>query len=272
MTTSFDLNAYFKRIGYSGNPSPTLETLNALHLRHAETIPFENLNPLLGWPVHLDSASLQEKLIHSRRGRYCFEQNALFKHALESIGFDVIGLSARVSWNVQPDEVLPRTHMLLHLRLDGQPYIADVGFRGVTLTAPLRLEVEKEQSTPHELFRLMSDNSEFILQAKLGDAWKTLYRFTLQEQLPSDYEMANWYTSCHPKSRFINRLMAARTAKDRRYALLNNEFVVRHVSGKTERQVLTTGAEIREVLQGPMGLSLPAAVELDGALDRIAFM
>jgi N-hydroxyarylamine O-acetyltransferase len=270
MTPSFDLNAYFKRIGYSGNPSPTLETLNALHLRHAITIPFENLNPLLGWPVHLDSASLQQKLINNRRGGYCFEQNALFKHALESIGFDVIGLSARVSWNVPPDEVLPRTHMLLHIRLDGQAYIADVGFGGVTLTAPLRLEPEKEQSTPHEPFRLMSDDSEFTLQARLGDTWKTLYRFTLQEQLPPDYEMANWYTSCHPKSRFINRLMAARAANDRRYALLDNEFIVRHLNGKTERQVLSSGADIREVLEGPMGLALPATPELEVALNRIA--
>src|SRR5262249_52711965 len=220
MTPSFDLDAYFKRIGYSEDPSPTLETLKAIHLRHALAIPFENLNPLLGWPVQLDSTSLQQKLIHSRRGGYCFEQNALFKHALESIGFDVMGLSARVSWSVPTDEVLPRTHMLLHINVEGQAYIADVGFGGLTLTAPLRLEVEREQSTPHEPFRLMSDLSEFILQARLDDTWKTLYRFTLQEQLPPDYEMANWYTACHPKSRFISRLIAARAATGKRYALL----------------------------------------------------
>jgi N-hydroxyarylamine O-acetyltransferase len=82
--------------------------------------------------------------------------------------------------------------------------------------------------------------------------------------------MANWYTSCHPKSRFINRLMAARAANDRRYALLDNEFIVRHLNGKTERQVLSSGADIREVLEGPMGLALPATPELEVALNRIA--
>src|SRR6185436_4192652 len=55
----FDLAAYFNRIGYSGIPSVTLETLCALHFHHALTIQFENLNPLLGWAVPLDIESLQ---------------------------------------------------------------------------------------------------------------------------------------------------------------------------------------------------------------------
>ena len=270
MTSAFDLDAYFNRIGYSGERSPTLGTLRGIHLHHTETIPFENLNPLLGWPVHLDGVSLQQKLIHSRRGGYCYEQNLLFKHALETIGFNVVGLAARVSWNTPEGVVLPRTHMLLRIDLEGQAFIADVGFGGQTLTAPLRLELEVEQSTPSEPFRLTSGGEEFVLQAKLGEAWKSLYRFTLQEQLLPDYEMANWYVSCHPKSRFVNGLIAARAARDRRYTLLNNEFAVHYRNGKTERRVLTTGIEIREVLQGPIGLTLPAAPELDTVLQRLA--
>jgi N-hydroxyarylamine O-acetyltransferase len=269
MTPAFDVEAYFNRIGFSGERSPTLETLRGIHARHPEAIPFENLNPLLGWPVQLDAVSLQQKLVHSRRGGYCYEQNLLFKHALETIGFKVTGLAARVSWNIPEDVVLPRTHMLLRIDLDGQPYIADVGFGGLTLTAPLRLELDTEQHTPHEPFRLTGDGAEFVLQAKLGEAWQSLYGFTLQEQLLRDYEMANWYVSCHPGSRFVNNLIAARTARDRRYALLNNEFAVHYLNGKTERRVLTTGAEIREVLQGPIGLTVPAAPELDTALQQL---
>ena len=270
MTPAFDLNAYFNRIGFSGERSPTLDTLRGIHLLHPETIPFENLNPLLGWPVHLDAASLERKLIHSHRGGYCYEQNLLFRHALETIGFNVTGLAARVSWNTPEDVVLPRTHMLLRIDLDGQAHIADVGFGGLTLTAPLRLELETEQPTPHGSFRLTAGGDEFVLQARLGDSWKTLYSFALQEQLLPDYEMANWYVSCHPKSRFVNGLIAARAARDRRYALLNNEFAVHYLNGKTERRVLTTVAEIREVLEGPFGLILPAAPELDSALQRLA--
>src|SRR5215471_15690789 len=222
--TALDLKAYLNRVGFSGVASPTLETLRDLHLRHAQTIPFENLNPLLGWPVQLDPASLERKLVQQVRGGYCYEQNLLFKHVLESIGFKVTGLAARVVWNTPVDVVLPRTHMLMRVDVGGQAYIADVGFGGLTLTAPLLLEAGIEQSTPHESFRLIRDGEEFIMQANLAGMWKPLYRFRLQEELLPDYEMANWYVSCHPKSRFVTGLIVARPAHNRRYALANNEF------------------------------------------------
>ena len=270
--TGFDLKAYLNRVGFSGAASPTIDTLQQLHLRHAQAIPFENLNPLLGWPVHLDSASLQEKLVQQRRGGYCYEQNLLFKHALESIGFKVTGLAARVVWNMPADAVLPRTHMLVRIDLDGQPYIGDVGFGGLTLTAPLLLEAGIEQFTPHESFRLIRDGEEFIMQANLAGAWKPLYRFELQEQLLPDYEMANWYVSRHPQSRFVNGLIAARPAHDRRYALANNEFSEHYVDGRTERRKLESVGEIRRVLEGPFGLTLPDPAELDVVLGRFVLL
>jgi N-hydroxyarylamine O-acetyltransferase len=266
--TAFDLKAYLKRVGFSGVTSPTLETLQQLHLRHAQTIPFENLNPLLGWPVQLDPAALQQKMVGQGRGGYCYEQNLLFKHVLESIGFKVTGLAARVVWNMPPDAVLPRTHMLVRIDLEGQAYIADVGFGGLTLTAPLLLEAGIEQSTPHESFRLIRDGEEFIMHANLGGTWKPLYRFSLQEQLLPDYEMANWYVSCHPKSRFVNGLIVARPAHDRRYALANNEFSEHYIDGRTERRKLESVGEIRRVLEGPFGLTLPDTPDLDAVLGR----
>ena len=63
VTPGFDLDAYFERIGYAGPRSATLDTLEAIHARHPQAIPFENLNPLLHWPVRLDAASLQRKLV-----------------------------------------------------------------------------------------------------------------------------------------------------------------------------------------------------------------
>src|SRR6185295_14972272 len=117
-----------------------------------------------------------------------------------------------------------------------------------------------------EPFRLIGDGEDFILQARLRETWNSLYSFSLQEQLLPDYEMANWYVSCHPKSLFVNALIAARVAEDRRYALLNNELAVHHLDGRTERRMLTTAGEIREVLQGPMGIAVPAVPELDAVL------
>lgn len=155
MTAAIDLDAYFQRIGYTGERTPTLDTLRALHVRHTEAIPFENLNPLLKWPVRLDAPSLEQKLVRDGRGGYCFEQNRLLRHVLEALGFSVKGLAARVVWNAPEGAITARTHMLLRVDLNEQPYIVDVGFGGQTLTGPLRLEPDTEQTTPHEPFRLL---------------------------------------------------------------------------------------------------------------------
>jgi N-hydroxyarylamine O-acetyltransferase len=269
MTTAIDLDDYFQRIGYAGARTPTLDTLRAIQLRHTETIAFENLNSLMRWPVRLDIESLQQKLVRDSRGGYCYEQNLLFCHVLKALGFQVTGLAARVLWNEPDAAITPRSHMLLCVELNEKPYIADVGFGILTPTGPLRLEPDIEQATPHEPFRLIWAGQEFVMQAKIHEDWKTLYRFDLQQQLEPDYEVSNWYISTHPDSIFVTGLMAARPATDCRYALRNNELTVHHLDGRTERHVIPNVAEMRATLESPFRITLPDAPELDSALARL---
>lgn len=269
MTAAIDLDAYFRRIGYAGERTPTLDTLRSIQACHTEAIAFENLNPLMGWPVRLDIESLQQKMVQDGRGGYCFEHNLLLKHALDALCFRVTGLAARVLWNAPEGTVSARSHMLLRVDLDGRPYIVDAGFGGVTLTGPLRLEANIEQATPHEPFRLVKAHDEFIEQVKIRGDWVSLYRFGLSEHLLPDYEMANWYLSTHPTSRFVAGLLAARAAPNRRYALLNNQMTVHHLNGGTERRILTSVAEMRETLESAFRVVLPETPELDAALSRL---
>ena len=263
-----DLGAYFSRIGFSGPRIPTLATLRELQLAHAQSIAFENLNPLLGWPVALDLASIEEKLVRSRRGGYCFEQNALFAAALRELGFDVTGLAARVLWNAPEDAVRPRSHMLLKVDIDGEPHIADVGFGALTPTSPLRLTPDVEQATPHERFRLVTMDSDFKLQGLVGGAWKSLYRFDLQPQLPPDYEVSNHFTATYPTSHFRSMVVAARPFPGGRHALSNNQLTVHRLDGPSERRLLASVIEVRETLETLFGIALPRAAELDPALAR----
>ena len=132
----FRLDDYLARIGFRGSVEPNFATLAALHCQHVNAIPFEGLDPLVGLPVNLDLGALQRKLVRSRRGGYCFEQNILFKAALETIGFKVTGLTARVLWMSPPDSPLgPKTHMLLKVDLPDGPRLADVGFDCAELMA-----------------------------------------------------------------------------------------------------------------------------------------
>src|SRR5690606_26344024 len=91
-----DLAAYLERVGYAGPLGPGLDTLRALQAAHLDAIPFEALDPYLGRPVPLDIGSLQDKLLHRRRGGYCHEHNILFATVLDRLGFHVTGRSARM--------------------------------------------------------------------------------------------------------------------------------------------------------------------------------
>lgn len=269
MARDFDLEAYFERIRYSGSAAANLETLTAIHLQHPQSIPFENLNPLLRWPVRLDAQSLQQKLVRDKRGGYCFEQNLLLSHALRQLGFRVRGLAARVLWNAPQGTVTPRGHMLLLIDLDGHPFIADVGFGGLTLTSPIRLQVGVDLNTPHETVRLSESGDAFLMEARIGSEWKSLYQFDLQEQLLPDYEVTSWYLSNHPSSHFVTGLIAARPDPDRRYALRNNELAVHHMNGATDRQVLTSAAALRATLEDTFRVTVPDGPELEAALERV---
>jgi N-hydroxyarylamine O-acetyltransferase len=265
----FDLRAYLERIGYEGDARPDLETFRALALRHPIALPFENLDPFLGRTVALDIASLQQKMVHGGRGGYCFEHNILLGTALSAIGFDVTGLAARVMWNAAPSTVTPRTHMLLLVRVGGEPHVADAGFGGLTLTGPLRLEADVEQDTPHERFRLRRSGSAFVMEASLRGEWKALYQFDLQPQALADYEIASWYLCNHPRSHFITSLVAARAGRDRRHALRNTEWATHHADGFTERRVLSSPAELSEVLADVFHIRVPDAASLGASFARL---
>lgn len=266
---AIDLDRYFERIGYTGAAAADLATLTELHERHPAAIAFENLTPLLGQPVPLDIRSLERKLVQERRGGYCYEHNLLFAEILKTLGFRITGLAARVLWNQPEDVVTPRSHMLMLVDIGGESHVADVGFGGLTLTAPLRLEVGVEQETPHETFRIAAAGPDYLMQAKVKDEWKTLYRFDLQRQFPVDYEMSNYYLSTNDRSHFRHNLLAARAEPGRRLALFNTQFAVHDLNGGTERRTLASAGEIRDVLTDVFGIAVPET-GAQSAFERLA--
>jgi N-hydroxyarylamine O-acetyltransferase len=257
------------RIGYSGDRTPTLGTLQTINRLHPQAIPFENLNTLMKWPVGLDAESLQQKLVRDGRGGYCYEHNLLFSHVLKALGFQVKELSGRAVWNQPENALTARTHVVLMVELDGEDYVVDVGYGVATMTAPLRLETDVEQTTPHEPWQIIKRGDDFVVKMKMGDKWVALYRFDLQEQFLSDFELMNWYTSTHPKSLFVNNLMVARADGNCRHSLLNNTVTARYLDGVTERRAIQSAAELRKTLKEVFHMDLPEAHELDMVLNRV---
>jgi N-hydroxyarylamine O-acetyltransferase len=265
-----DLDSYFARVGYSGPKTATLETLRALHVLHPTAITFENIDPLMRRPVRLDLSTLTTKLVEEKRGGYCYEQNTLFAAVLRSLGFSVTTVAARAQHGAPSGVVRSRTHMVLRIDLPEGPHICDVGYGRLTLTAPLRFAPDIEQLTPHGPYRLVQIGDEFQLQAKLNDLYVPVYQFSTQEQLPVDWEVANWFNSTHPESTFTKNLMVARPVEERRLALFNSNYRIYFSDGRTERRTLQTTEELASVLQNDFKINLPDGWEpiFDQLLQR----
>lgn len=264
-----DLDAYFARLGVPVERTPTLATLRTLLLAHVQAIPFENLEVLLGRRIDLAPAAIEQKLVHQRRGGYCFEQNALLLAVLQALGYDATPLSARVRLQRPRDFTPPRTHMFVLVRLDGERWLCDVGVGALSPTAPLQLDVETPQATPHEPRRIVrhgswasgdrrSPDARLFHQVQLGSDWQDVCEFTLEAMPEIDREVANWFTSAHPQSHFKNRLMAARASADGRVTLLNRELTHRGRDGLGHTTIVRDEAHLLEVLAAEFGLHFPA--------------
>jgi len=252
-----NLDAYFARIGYSGPREPTKAVLAEVLRRHVCTIPFENLDVLLGRPVRTDLESVVRKLVHDRRGGYCFEQNHLLLHVLRTLGFAAEPMIARVRWQVPAETATGLTHMLVRVALDGRDWLADAGMGSLSLTAPLVLTDGLEQDTPHDRRRVVRRGELFAQQVFFAGLWQDVNLFHPQTAPAVDLEMGNWYSHTHPQAHFRNNLMVARATVDGRRTLLNRELTLRHRDGSSEKRELGTPDELLAVLAEYFDLHFP---------------
>lgn len=264
-----DLDAYFRRIGYTGKRAPTAAVLAAIARLHPMAIAFENIAVAAGGVPETALPAVFAKLVASGRGGYCYEHNTLLKAALEALGFRVTILAARVRYRLPPDLVTARGHMTLLVETEAGPMLADAGFGGLTLTAPVALRPEAAQPTPHETVRLVEAEGDYLLQAQLGADWVDVYRFDLSRQLASDIEQMNWFTATRPGAMFAHNVIATRPVPGGRYALFNRTLSFRAPGQPAQRRVVNGAAALGEVLRGIFGLALPPA-EIARAAEKAA--
>jgi N-hydroxyarylamine O-acetyltransferase len=255
LDTEFDQNAWLTRIGYSGPVAPTLETLNRLIFAHSHSIAYETLDIMLGRPPKLDVPTLQHKMIGSKRGGYCFEQNMLFREGLRSLGFQITSLQGRVVRGLAIDAPRPAIHMLLKVELPEGSYLADVGFGNLAPTSALLLSPQIEQETPHEVMRFIDVGGELTLQARLKDSWQHIYRVIPYPRYDSEYEITNWYTATHPETPYQGNIIVAKPGPSRsRITMYNARVTIRDADGRAEKRWLADEHEFKDVLRGEFGL------------------
>lgn len=256
-----NLDAYFARIGYTGPRQASLDVLTAICRGHSSSIAFENIDSLLGRTPALEPAALHGKLVAQLRGGYCFEHNSLLRDVLKTLGMKVSSLSARVVWMMPQEAPLtPRTHMLLKVEVpdcEGISYIVDMGFGGQLLDAPLALTPGVEQPSHLNRMRITHADDSYVVETQLPQGWMPMYRFTLDEHEPVDYEPLNWFTASHPTSLFRHNLLIQKLGPHGRANLLNDRLVTMAKGEEPKVRRIEDASDFADVLHQVFGIRPP---------------
>ncbi|MFD3746984.1 arylamine N-acetyltransferase [Nocardia sp. NPDC058633] len=246
-----DLDAYLARIGYDGPRTASVDTLRALVRAHTTTIPFENLEIILGRGIALDLKTLQDKLLRQRRGGYCYENVGVFAAALERLGFGVTGLSGRVTYGAAATGALrPATHALLRVTTpdDDRVWICDVGF-GFGPLEPFELVDSGGEFTLGAWRYRLERGAEglWVLYQFGGAGWIDRYTFTENPQFRIDYAVGNHFVSTSPRSPFTTRPFLQRFLPDVHHVLDDLTLSAEYPDGTaTSRDIDPT--ELTEIL------------------------
>ena len=245
------IDKYLSRIAYAGPRDPTPEVLRALHERHLLSVPFENLDIHLGREIVTDEQRIVDKVVAERRGGFCYELNGAFAALLRALGFDVTMLSARVpraDGTISPEF----DHMTLLVRIDGERWLADVGF-GECFLHPLRLDERGEQHDPAGTFRIeQRDDRDWLLSSSSHPE----YLFSLEPHTLADYAGMCHYHQTSPQSSFTQKRVCTLATATGRITLRDDRLIVTENGAKHEEPI-EDNAAWRAVLRARFGVEVP---------------
>lgn len=239
---AFNVVDYLHRVKLSQAPKVSVSGLHDVHEAHIRSIPFENFDVVLGRGIDLSEEAMVRKILHSQRGGYCFETNGLLRLALESFGFSVTQLLARVHFT---GEATARTHLLLMVTIGEEKWLVDAGFGPKTPLSPLRFTLGVETELTNGTYSLIKDDLfGFMLQFKqVGHAeWTNLYSFDLSYVCQADIECANHFTSTHASSALTTTCLASRPFEGGSL-MLKNHSLTKQVGDRIVEVVLPAGPE-----------------------------
>lgn len=250
---AINIDAYLKRINYTGSLEPTAETLRALQVAHLLAVPFENLSIHAGEPIVLEENALFSKIVERRRGGFCYEANGLFAALLRALGFEVAMLAAGVAKKEGGFGPI-FDHMTLMVTLD-ERWLADAGF-GDSFLEPLLLDARGEQVQGTRAFRIVDDNDHLILMLRNeGADWEPQYRFNLQPYTFADYEDMCRFHQTSPDSHFTKGRICSRATEDGRVSLSEMRLITTAGPQRLrEERTLNDAEEYDRILREQFGI------------------
>ncbi|CAL9449098.1 Arylamine N-acetyltransferase [Streptomyces sp. enrichment culture] len=264
---SAQVDAYLRRLGVEHPAWPTVDALRELHVRHLQTVPFENLSIHLGEEIVLEEKRLLDKVVGSGRGGFCYELNGSFGWLLAALGYGVELLAGRVYGDGERLGI-PYDHLALRVRtVDGGDWLADVGF-GAHSHLPLAFGERGEQQDPAGTFRIVEAGPDAAgvrgghdrVEAADLDVIRggsVQYRLEVRPRVLGDFVAGAWWHSSSPASHFTRSLVCSRVTRDGgRITLSGRRFTTTAPDGTRQERELGTDEEVLGAYRERFGIEL----------------
>ncbi|MCG8452540.1 MAG: arylamine N-acetyltransferase [Spirochaetales bacterium] len=215
-------------------------------------MPFENFDVTFQREIELDAKRIFQKVVHHRRGGFCYELNYNFYRLLKSLNYSVQLISAQVlhgkTFGAEFD------HLALLVDLEDVLYLVDVGF-GNFSSNPINLS--RLKVSENIAFKVDFDG-EFYTLFELNEKhqWQAQYQFTLQPRCLKQFSKMCVHHQTSTQSPFTKKSLCTITT-EKGYTYLSNNQLVRVEYGQKISQTIDDEFQLEFILQETFGVSLP---------------
>lgn len=240
------LPAYLERIGLPPGSRPGLTALHAAHLYH---IPFENLDIHWRRPISIAFEDVYQKLVHRRRGGFCYEHNNLFAWALRELGYRAHLIQAQVYSTEQQAYGPPFDHMAVWVELPEGPLLADVGFGNSPLfPIPIRDGASADHESGHYRIDQLDGNS-YRLSHREAAQWVPDYIFDAQPRRIEAFAAMAHYHQTAPASPFPNKRLITLARPGGNRVTISGDTLKFTIGGREETQPVKDEAHFESLLR-----------------------
>ena len=252
------LDSYLDRIGFEGPLRVDHDTLIAIHRKHLEKIPYENLDVQLGHRSDTSIEAAYSKIVERGRGGWCYEMNGLVGWALAVIGFPIKRVCGGVARSLRGDSAMGN-HLVLITELEGKKLIVDTGF-GDGFAEPIPLRAHDFNQRGFD-FRLEQIDDRYWRLNNHAHGGAPSFDFTLEPADETLLDSQCQYLQTSEESPFIMAFICQRFVQHG-YEVQLGRMARSITPGGIETRLLNSAEEFVDRLQKTFDLDIPEAADI----------
>ncbi len=247
----------FTRLNLEKRTEVKFEELSTILFAFAHTIPFENLDVIVGNTNEISKENLQKKILTSSRGGLCYELNTLFYYFLKDGGFNAQLALGTVYKNDINAWALEDGHITIIINFDNETYLIDVGIASLVPLVPVPFSGQPVSSKNgmYRVRRKDTSKGNYVLERMdVDEEWKvchTFYNHVIDESIVNEVQKK---VIEDEKSIFNKGPIAVKLTDSGHVSLTNTSLTEIIYGAKSKCEI--TGNQYRELLHSLFNIEL----------------